>query len=332
MTSFISNSKPGPFFRLALWVGAALVLLDIFTVTVLFRLAGDFSRFSTYDARAAELSRQPGIRFALIGNSTTEEGVSGPLLAETLQANGIAPLHLDLFLADSSQINTWYFMMNHYFWKPNRKLDTWVIMFYGNDLKDPARFEVGRVAQFFTDRRDLPEILNADLVRPSDRLSFLLSSVWGTYAARERLKERTLRLLLPDYEKFVVRLNDVELKLDRKRAAASPPQPNTYRALRHFLETAAAHDTPLIFIAFPVRSEKWAATYAIDPAVVEMLHAHGATYIDLRQVAGLEREHYADHMHMNETGRRIYTQRLAEVLPPILTSISQARLRTSPAF
>jgi hypothetical protein len=332
VTSFISNSKSKPFFRLLLSVGAILVLLDIFTVTVLFRIAGDFSRFSTYGSRAAALARQSGMRFALIGNSTAEEGVSGPLLAETLQQQGIAPLHLDLFLADGSQINTWYFMMNHYFWKENRKLDAWIVMFYGNDLRDPARFEVGRIAQFFTDWRDLPEILNADLLRPADRWPFLLSSFWGTYAARDRLKERTLRLFLPDYEAWVIRLNQTELARDRQRAGASPPPPNTYRALLHFLKTAEARDTPLIFIAYPVRSENGHATYAIDPAVVEMLHAHGATYIDLRQVAGLERGHYADHMHMNETGRRLYTQRLAEVLPPVLTSIGQARPHPPPAF
>src|SRR5689334_19076273 len=136
----------------------AALAVEALTRWVVFPRSKDFRRFATYDAGAETLVRAPGFRVALVGNSATERGVDPQALERRLGGTSAA-----LFVADQSRINTWHFILERYFFQPQRRPDQVVITFYEDDLEDGNPVEIGRLARFFTTVRDWPSVFRVDL-------------------------------------------------------------------------------------------------------------------------------------------------------------------------
>jgi hypothetical protein len=60
------------------------------------------------------------------------------------------------------------------------------------------------------------------------------------------------------------------------------------------LQLARDHRVQVILVAMPVQ-----APYLLDPQIVTVAQAAGATLVDCRAVPGLGQERYEDSMHMN---------------------------------
>ena len=79
---------------------------------------------------------------------------------------------------------------------------------------------------------------------------------WATFAARDRIKSRTLAAFVPDYKAFAEDLNAIQLREQQKAAAkteTSKTPAKTYRALDRFLAEAVQRQTPVCFVAFPTQ-------------------------------------------------------------------------------
>jgi hypothetical protein len=308
--------------RIALPPLVVMVLLEIVTRAWLLPASRDFRRFPAYPARAQELVDRDGLRIALVGNSATEQGVESELLAATLEGYGLGPVHVDHFVADGSQVNTWYFILERCFWSAGRRPDLVVLNFFGaRGLADEEQMDIGRLAQCFTTVRDWPEVFQTDLPGGSQRVEFALSSFWATYATRQRIKDRLLGQVIPAYKDFTAEINRETFAHQQRQAAGDRPRPSAqYRALERLLRRAREQDSRLCFVAFPYHPPG-GKPYEVDSAGLQRLAQEGTLYLDLRQVDELAASMYQDEVHLNQAGRSVYSRRLARALAPLLKQL-----------
>jgi hypothetical protein len=256
---------------------------------------------------------------ALVGNSATERGVDAGEFQEAAERKTGEAVAADLFVADGSRVGTWYYLLQRYFWRPGRHADLVLINFYKTDLADADQEEVGRLAQFFTTPADWPELFHTDLRQLDQQADFLLSSVWATYAARFRIKDRLLEALIPNYAGYTSQVNDVNWRHVRQKGVTSHQAP-TYRELRRLLSQAQCAGTRLCFVAYPTRGYARNTTYPVDPEAVRLIREAGMEFVDLRQMTELAADRYADEIHLNEAGRRVYSRQLGEAVSPMIRS------------
>lgn len=321
MSSSTSSFKPAKRWLVVLALLGIFGALEVFTRTRLFGSSKDFRRFAGYDERARKLEEGAGVRFALVGNSSTDRGVDPAALHEALAANGLSATE-DLFVADRSRINTWHFMLGKYFFRPGVRPDWVVVTFYENDLEDGNQIEIGRLAQFFTSVRDWPSVFDVDLPDLSQRADFVISSGWATFAAKERIRERVLKGLVPNFEDYALHANGAIYGYERRRAALAAGalrRPGTYRALQRLLQTASESGVRLIFVAYPTRPVPGRLQYEVPEATLAVLRQAKVPFIDLRRVEGLESaEWYEDDVHLNPQGRVPYSKALARELARVV--------------
>lgn len=295
---------------------AVLVGLEFVTRRVLFPASKDFHRFATYPEKAKLLANSELYSIALIGNSATDRGVTESVVAEAFaRASGVKS-EVVMFPADASRINTWHYIAESAFFRPGTHADRMVITFYEDDLADGNAVEIGRLAQFFTTPSDWPSVFSIDLPRFGDQVEFMLASGWATLAASDRVRERLLKILVPNYEDFATFVHLANRK-PAPVAAKSSPTPRTYRALERFLAAAAAAKQEVIFVAYPTLLDNGAMPYEFEPEALTILKQAGAPLIDLRLVDTLTPDLYDDEVHLTEAGRRPYSLKLGQALGEI---------------
>ena len=319
-------------------VSLGLASLEGFTRLVLVPASKDLKRFDSYDEAAARLVAQAGSRIALIGNSTTDRGVNHAAIQERLAALGAQEVHVDRFVADSSHVQDWYYILNEYFLRPDRSPDLIVITFYGSNLRDGG-IEVGRLAQSFARLADWPE-LTADLPRLEDQAQFLVAKGSATVAYMDRIKMRILGAIVPGYVAFTNRMNDVA-KAHSGGVGKGPAPPggsagDQLTGLCRLLSTLRRHHLAACFVAFPTLVPPSAMVaggypYALDPTEQRLIAAVGFPLLDLRKVEGLDPAMYEDELHLLEPGRLIYSRRLAEALAPFVPGAGMGRSVPPPA-
>jgi hypothetical protein len=284
--------------------------LEAFTRVVLFKMSKDLYRFNGYAAAADKLLARPGLKVALVGNSATQAAVDLPVLEKSLTRALHREVDVDMFVADASCIETWLFMMNHYFYAASRRPDAYVVLYFGDNLKDGARTDVGRLAFYFTSRDDWKEVFDLVLHSWSDRVEFAVASKSAMVAARDRIRDRLISWVVPDYKDFIYAENQINYDHE---SAGRPKAKGAYRVLERFLARSREHDARLIFVAFPTR-----ANYDLEPEEQRILGAAGVPVVDLRSVAGIKPDDYADWVHMKESAAPAFTSRLADALTTTL--------------
>jgi hypothetical protein len=287
--------------RSAWFILAILVLLfvglELIARAVLIPQSKDYARFCEYPARAQHLAGESGLRVALLGNSATDRGVDPVLLAGQMSDLSGRSVYVEKFVADRAGVNTWYYMAKHYFWRHGRSPDWIVVNFFDSSLQDRPPMDVGRLAYFFTESEDWPELCDVDLSTTADRADFLLSKYWFTYAARDRIKDRILAGLAPGYKEVAGELNASQFRGGKSGSVMGAA---SYRALGRFLGAARNRNTKVCFVSFPPRLSD-GPPYDIDDNAVRVIHDFGMEFIDLRRVPELRPEFYADRIHLSNS-------------------------------
>lgn len=319
--------------KVALLVLLFLVGLEIFTRTQLFGMSKDFARFASYPERAKILTQSSGYKIAFVGNSATERGIDLDTFKRNFAVQSSQKnLRADLFVADASKINTWHYLLNTYLWRPDFKPNMTIITYYGRNLEDGSDLEIGRLAQFFTTKDDWSEVLRHDLSDNGDRIEFVLSSGWATFASRARTKERVLSLFTPQYKDFVQTVNDTNgehekmgrekdlipgskesLALNTQHSTLNTsPTLNTYLALRRLLASARTHRMRLCFVAYPIRPKRGESVgYELDREEVKLIEKAGMIFLDMRKEGAQPPDHYADEIHLTPEGAKDYSEKFA---------------------
>lgn len=306
--------------RITLVLLVALLALEAVTRVKLVPASKDLSRFRTYEARARTLAAAPSPRIALVGNSTTDRGVLLDVLKSEwtkAPATSGTALNVDMFVADGSSVNTWYWIVDHDFWKQRLKPDLLVVTYYGSGLADQKTMEIGRAAQFFTSAEDRSVLFEHDFKTLEQRADWMFSRVSQAFAARDRIRERTLELI-PGFKDFTTATNAVNFKHEHKRTPDTAAPKYTYETFRRFVGRAHQEGVQVLFVAFPNQSDKpGELPYELAPEVLETITAAGMLHLDLRKVDGLSPALYEDDIHLNEQGRPVYTRKFAEELTKI---------------
>jgi hypothetical protein len=291
-------------------------VLEVVTRVKLYAMSTDFSTFRSYAERAADLSRREGIRVAIFGNSVAHEAIAPDVLAETLRGATQHKAFADVFTVNSSFVETWHYMLRHYLWEPGYSVDLVVVPFWRDNLEDGNPLETARLAQFFTSFADWPEVLRDDLRTTSQRLDFVTSGLWATYAARDHIREFVFTRALPGYQDFVRAEQAAGLSHDQAAVAIRRQRPDRgMRAFERLLREARAHGALVCFVAMPTLHPEWNDPY---DAVRQRIARAGMAYLDLRGLSEMDASRYVDRVHMNESGRSLFSRRLAERLAPIV--------------
>jgi len=308
-------AAPGRATRIALVLLLVLGGVEALTRLKLVGMSKEFEQFRSYPRLATDLAHRSGLRLAIVGASIAHEDIDTALLADRLRATTRFPAHTEAFSADHSYVNTWYFMLNHYFWQPGNRVDLVVVPFVGPSLYDKNEIEIGRLARFFTSVEDWPEVLRTDLATTAERADFLLSNFWASWGARDRMQELAFTRLFPNYKAYAREQQNLFLA----EQFANPRRAHKARslvALARLLGTAHEHATPLCFVVFPTQRADWnQQPYAEARRLIE---ASGVQYVDLRGGADVDTSMFADLVHMNLDGRALYTGLLADALAPVL--------------
>jgi hypothetical protein len=309
-----TSSSDGARRRRALALGGGLfgllAAVEVVTRVFLFDASKDLRRFVRYPAEARALAGAPGLRVALVGNSTTDAGIDPRLLGDLLTARLGQPVRDAAFVADGAGIGLDTWMVDREFWKQGLAPDLFVVTYYGHDIEDGERMDVGRLAQFFVGRADWPAVFDFDLPRLEQRADLILSSAWATFAVRDRIKERVLDLI-PGYQKTISEVNAANFHHDQLFDVEREVRPRTHEALRRFVGRARQAGASICFVAYPSLM-----AYEISPEAREIVADAGYLFLDLRQI-GLGPEHYADNIHVNAAGQQIFTHRLADALAEV---------------
>ena len=308
--------------KVAAIVVALWVALEIVTRTLLVPTSRDLSRFVRYPADARALIAAPGARLALVGNSTTQAGIDPDALEGLLAPRWHTPVAARMFAADGAGIDVIHWMVEHEFGRQNLLPDLLVVTFYGNGLEDGERVEVGRLAQFFADRHDWPELCRFDLPTLAERADLVVSSAWMTFAVRDRIKERVLDLI-PGYKDTMSEVNAANFRHDQLLDYPPRPAVTTHRALRRFVERQRARGLDVLFVAYPSKPPDGAeVAYEISDEARRVIADAGMRLVDLRRI-GLSSADYRDRIHVNDAGRVRFTQQLGDALcaisPPLIS-------------
>jgi hypothetical protein len=84
--------------------------------------------------------------------------------------------------------------------------------------------------------------------------------------------------------------------------------------LERLLRRAHEEDTPICFLAFPARDEK----YELNREAVAGIRRAGMEIVDMRSVPGIRPDMYQDWIHMTEVGQKFFSVALAERLKPLI--------------
>lgn len=293
---------------------AALVLIEWGTRANIMPGTSDLIRYRAFPAQARELVASPAPSIAFVGNSVTDRIRLDDLRREWQSLTG-EPLAAGKFIAYYSNLTTWYWMSNQYFWKPGLQPGLIVVTYYdGNALADSKVLDVGNLALFFTDREDQASLFRYDLTTLEERASYLLSYASEAFAARDRIRDRTLNFI-PGHRPYATEINAINFEHDRRRRLDAPPPVRSFHTLERFLDGAREAGVTVCFVAFPVRPDgKGARSYIIHPHAREMISRSGMIHLDLRDMDELTRDMYTDNVHLNVRGQPIYTRKLAQAL------------------
>lgn len=302
MSSFTSSSNVG-LSRAVVGVLVVVALLEVLTREELVTRSRDLSRFRSYPARAERLTSQKGFRVAIFGNSAMEKGVEPDLLAAELRRRLKREVDVEIFTADSSHINTWRYMIRTLLVRPGRSVDIVLVGFFGTSLADENSLELGRLAQFFTVTEDWSEVMT-HVTGVGERIEFIISSFWATFALRDRIKQRLLLWLVPKYREYETWIHEGTRNATRRSSEAP-----SFRLLDAVLQEFKGR---ICFVALPTR---WILERPLEAAVgASHIEGKGGCVIDLRRTAGLQPRELEDEIHLAEAGRVRVTKALVEDL------------------
>lgn len=300
--------------RIALMFIAALALIECGMRMAQMSDPDDHRGYRSFPDRARSLIGAPAPRIALIGNSVTDRLEIELLQNEWKVVTGES-LAADKFVAYYSNLATWHWMSEQYFWKASLQPDLIVMTYYDEvGLADAPLMEVGNLAQYFTDRSDIPSLFAHDIKSLEQRSEYLLSTASTAFAGRDRIRDRTLNLI-PGYRDFAEAINAHNFEHEQKlRMRDQKPSP-TFLTLRRLVTRARQEGVQICFVAFRPRPVTAASTaYDLHPEALAAIEDAGMFHLDLRAMDELTYDMYQDKIHLNALGRPIYTRRLAQEL------------------
>ena len=302
-----------PNLKYELWIilllAAFLGLTEIGLRSAEAELSGNHRHVNQIPSIASKLNADsPGVLF--LGNSLTNNAVD-PLAFDRPYSvlNGATPRSVEKITPDGTSLSDWYCIYRNFIGTQDNPPKVVILGFAWAQLSDQYPINAARLGGLFCSLGDVPELDHTELSRSENVLAFAAGAASHVYLNREAIRNRVLDMFVPGYQDISQTINAGTNGQVDDGAAIPGSRRYTYETFRRFSELVAAGDSRLVVIAMPVQKP-----YEIDPALLDVLARVDATLIDLRHVATLDATQYKDSIHLNESGRTIFSRTLAEVL------------------
>jgi len=298
------------------------VLALFFGLEMTFRLAGqklskDIEHLRSFPQIAKTLAAFPsdqGTRILFLGNSLTRYGVDVDQFAEVCRDQFHERVQAVKMNPDNTALADWYYGYRRYFHRQQIRPDLVIIGFEGGHLRDAPSHHPDRLAQYYCDANDYPELCRFDLHGFEEHASYWLARFSSAFGNRDRIQRRVLDDLIPGYRAGMDELN-LRMNQQQLTGVATDTQPD-YSRLLEFVAMAERDQVQVFLVAMPVPE-----AYEFDTGLLEVVHSTSAKLIDCRQVPGIQPEMFFDGLHMDEQAQLLYSRFLAEQCGPLLQTL-----------
>jgi hypothetical protein len=255
------------------------------------RLSGNVRHVVGIPRAAEELKRSQGTKFLVIGNSLIDNAVNRDVFTHELLTQGFNPAVVAKAIPDASNIWDWYFLYKKFFLQRNAAPAVIVNGFAWGFVADQIRPNPSRLAAFFADLGDLPELISLGMKNFGEIGEFILARISRIYAHREVIRNRLFVSLMSQYKPLTQKLNAESLA--RGSVAYGRERTETYRVLDKFSQAARGSNSRLVLVAMPV-----VAPYALDPQLLVTARSLGVDFLDYRQLPFLDERSFMDPIHL----------------------------------
>jgi len=295
----------GTEFKVIAMVASGLLLGEIGMRCIQDRLSVDVGHLQSFRQKANELTTAPQHpRILFLGNSMTRYGISTETFTKEFTARtGLQPATMKMN-PDNTALADWFYAYRNYFFEPAQAPDVLVLGFEGGHLRDKPTAHPGRLAQYYCDANDWPELCRYDLKTFEDRAAYLVCTTSAMCSNRDRLQRRFLDTVIPGYRDGSQDLN-VRQKTLAERKLPAP----TYHRLREFLQMTRVQNVTVILASMPI-----ATPYELDPELIHVLREEGIQLVDCQHIPGIVSQMFPDGVHMTGDASQIYSHYLADIL------------------
>lgn len=305
------------------------------------RLSGDVAHLEAVPTIVDRTLASEAEPVLLWGNSLLGEGVDARALEAGLEALGSGAFTVGKVNPDGTTPMEWSFLLrsNVTGGVDDVARGTLVLAFGPGHLLDRSPQQtLERLALYHVGPGDLGRFLGEELHTLEDRAAFLAARGSRLVALGERIQPRVLDLVIPRYRERapILLARDGGGAAEGVAGAAGlagpegaagpvgaapppPPGPQRYRHFRTIVDDAARAGIPLVLLPMP-QPQPW----ELSPGERRIIQECGATVLELADAAGIPPEHFPDGTHMDETGRRMFTETLAPALAELLQGPREA--------
>jgi hypothetical protein len=289
-------------FRVVTGVILLLLVCEALVRLVERRISIDIRHIQELPAIAERLRNANPVRTLFLGNSLTRAGVDLKTIRQNVPAANVEDYTLESIYPDDTTIVDWYYVYRTFL--VNRQIaPSLVVVGYALDhLGDHSVLHMGRLGGYFGGWSDLPEAFRNDIPGLGDRIQYLVSIVSRLFANQERIRDRLLDLVVPNYRASAQLLNRATQQVAERQQMRDQ---QTYRRLRRFIQLVQSNGTKLVFVAMPLPN-----SYPIPEPLRATVDAEGALLLDLRHIKGLAAGDFPDGYHLSPSGARIYSSAL----------------------
>ncbi len=298
-------------------VVACLAVGEAFCRVVVPRFSEESRLLSALPARGRALGQAPGLRVLVLGDSLTVMGLQRePFLARLAQLGG-PKVSLEVVAMRGSDIAEWRWLFSEFFADEGARPDVVIVNAAARTLTDQHTIELGRLATFCRASNCI-DILRDDLKDFGQRVEFLQSWVFRSFAGRSRIRTTVLTRLVPYYKQGRTWVNNQVRGLPG--GGAQTASGCSYDRLERFLQLARREGVKVIVVYMPAGGE-----YPLDAGQLRVLAESVATVVDCRLPPCLASGDYFDGVHMTDRAAGRFSAYLAERLAGDLRRLAPRR-------
>jgi len=284
------------------------------------RLAGGYLDYDrqhiyTFPAVARRLADSPSPRVLFLGNSLARTGLHLDTVREELRRLGAPEAELARMVPVGTDITDWVYLYKKHFAGAGRAVDVVVIGFTDDHVRDVPAKRLRRLGRHFISPSSIPELFERDVTGFGDRVEVLLSYGSACFGDQLLYRDSALWGMIPNCQSGTGTINDFLRHAETKAHAAEgiEPPPPTYHRLERLIELLRQDGVRGIFVAMPLPRIR-----PLDPNLARTVRAGGMTFIDARQIAGIESGSFQDGYHLNDAGAERYSRFIAAELCELL--------------
>lgn len=289
------------------WLVLALFILSAEALfrSVEINLSGNIAHLKSLNNSFEELGHSQPPRTAFIGNSLVNEGISPSILEANSRQTMIKAV------PDGTAFWDWQCIVDQFVLsKDPAPVENLVIGFAWNQLSDQAPLNPSRLGGYICQHNRLFEPASVGLRNFEDMAEFAAAAALKLYANRETIRNRFLDLVIPKYRKYAQEANRAAPQNNNGSPSSSAAN---HDHLEQLIDKLKQKNINPIFIAMPVKY-----SYQINNGLRETLRELKVPLLDYRSLAGIKHDSFSDDIHLNQSGRRLLTQKLAADLIPLL--------------